>query len=169
MGEKEYTIAGYVTNPLSAVVKYGGGLEYRKRNLSYTFGYFKYTGAYFGAQYDAGMNFFLRNKWIHRNNDWIYQDFFYYRTIFGEAGYDGQKFAFLGQKEDRFAEKQAYGGLALGFGRRYHKGVFFVNIRGGVRAIYLGIDREIKSLYRLFYVTGPGSIVEVNFQFGIQL
>ncbi len=167
---KPYKIAVTFSNPASAMLKYGGGVEYRRYRTSHYFGYSKYSGAYFGKQYDWEFRFYFRKYWEHAINHWRYQDFYYFRSIMGDMGYDGQKFAVLGQKEDKFADLQFYAGSATGFGRRYHKGALFFSVKGGIRALALpGLDPEYKSLYRLFYFTGPGSIVEVNFQMGLQI
>lgn len=166
---KPYKLALTITNPASAMLKYGGGVEYRRGNRSYMLSYLKYTGAYYGKEYDAEYRLYFRKYMMHVKNKWIYQDFVYFRNIVGDMGYDGEKFAVLGQKEKKYADLQFYAGFAPGYGRRYHKGPLFFLCRAGIRAIAIPVDDKIKSLYRLFYFTGPGSIVEVNFQFGLQL
>lgn len=170
---KAYRLAFTLSNPASAMLKYGGGVEYIRYGgipTSYMVSYYKYTGAYFGTQYNAEYRFYARRVYEHRVNSWRYRGFFYVRSIVGSAGYDGQGFAILGQKEDKFAPEHAYGGGAVGIGRKYWKGNFFMNVRGGVKYVIIpGLDPIDRSLYRLFYVTGPGSIFEVNFQFGVQL
>ena len=167
---KPYILAIGITNPASAMLKVGGSVEDRRYRTSYLASYHIYTGAYFGKQYDAEWRWYFRKYMRHITNKWVYQDFFYFRSILGEMGYDGQKFAILGQKEDKFADPQFYLGSAPGYGRRYHKGALFFTIRSGIRVLTIpDLDEQYKSLYRLFYFTGPGSIVEVNFQAGIQL
>ncbi|MCF8449737.1 MAG: hypothetical protein K9G49_07695 [Taibaiella sp.] len=166
---KPYTIAITATNPLSAMIKYGGGIEFRRKRVAYLASYHKYVGAYYGTQYDFENRIYFRKQWMHIYNKWIYQDFFYFRTVVGDMAYDGEKFAVLGMKEKRYADPQFYAGFAPGYGRRHQKGAFFFTAKAGVRAMAIpALDKQIKSLYRLFYVTGPGSIIELNFQAGLQ-
>lgn len=174
---KPTTISVTVANPLDAMFKVGGGLEYRRGNRSYTASYYQYFGAYYGKMYDFEWRRYLRRQWEHIVNKWNYQDFFHIRSLYGKIGYDGTKFYPLNDIEKRYSDPVDYVGLAAGYGRRYNKGAFFLTVRGGLRApLLIGTEdantgnvttRYNKSLYRTFLVSGPGSILEFNLQIGI--
>lgn len=166
---KPYRVALNLTNPASAMSKYGVALEYRRDKWAYHVGRYWYTGVYQGKQcYDFGWKRFLRKQWEHEKNHWVYQDFFYWRVFFGESEYHPEKFKSLGLPNSLELLYNEYIGAAAGYGRRYQKGPFFIQVRGGLRGTFLGLPEEQKIFHRLFYVAGPGSVVEVNANFGVQ-
>jgi hypothetical protein len=166
---RPYQTALTLSNPGSAMSKFGAGLEYRRGRWAYFFNYNKYIGVYKGKMYDAGYKYYLKRQMRHIKNQWAFQDFFYVRSVIGEAEYQGGKFPFLGLPTAYELLYTEYIGLAGGFGRRYQKGIFFISVNAGLKATYLGVDEETKIYYRLFYVAGPGSVIEANANFGIQL
>lgn len=99
----------------------------------------------------------------------------------GSAAFNGDKLAVYGYPKNVYWPQdvevsrlhefgEVYLGGAAGYGRRYNHGPLFFAVRTGLRGTaIMDLEKDIKSLYRLFYVTGPGSIVELNFQFGLQL
>lgn len=166
---KPYTVALNVTNPASVMSKYGAALEYRRGRWAYHLGRYWYTGVYQGKQcYDFGWKRFNRKQWRHERNNWIYQDFWYLRLLVGESEYHPEKFEMLGLPRSLDLLQTAYFGGAFGYGRRYNKGPFFIQVRGGLRGTALGVAQEDRIFHRLFYVTGPGSVIEVNAHIGVQ-
>ena len=167
---KRYTIALTATNPLGAMNKYGGGIEFRFRNVAYMASYYKYISAYPGTTADLDMRIYLRKRWVYMPSNWSYQNYLYVRGIFGSAAFVGPNLKVLGYSNTDKCDDNAYVGGAAGIGRRFSKGAFFVTARAGLRYVALPeLEAENKHLYRLFYVTGPGSVLECNFQFGIQI
>lgn len=166
---KPYTIALEITNPAGAASKYGAALEYRRGKWAYHIGRYWYNGVYTGKQcYDFGWKRYFRRQWRHEKNNWVYQDFLQWRVFFGDAEYHPEKFEALGLPTSYELLYNEYIGASMGYGRRYQKGPFFISVRGGLRGTYLGLPEEQKIFHRLFYVSGPGSVVEVNGTFGVQ-
>ena len=167
---RRYTAALTLTNPLGVLNKYGGGIENRYGNIAYMFSYYKYIAAYPGTTMDLDIRVYLRKRWLYTRSNWSFQNFLYARGIFGDAGFDGPKLTILGYTNTTELLGQTYMGGAIGVGRRYSKSIFFATVRAGLRVVVLpDLLQEDKDTYRLFYVTGPGSILELNFQFGIQI
>ena len=168
---RRYTVALTVTNPLSATFKYGGGIENRFGNVAYMVTYNKYyKSLYQGEEMDLDVRVYLRKRWIYSRNNWSYQNFLYGRGIIGGAAFVGPNLTALGYENAAVLPEQAYLGGSMGIGRRYSKNIFFATVRAGLRVIVLpDLTSENKDFYRLFYVTGPGSVLELNFQFGIQI
>jgi hypothetical protein len=168
---RKYTAALTFTNPLSATFKYGGGVEHRFHNFAYMFTYNRYyKSLYPGVEIDLDIRIYLRKRYLWRRSGWSYQNFLYGRGIIGSAGFKGPNLTILGYTNKAELDEQFYSGGSMGFGRRFSKKIFFVTVRAGLRGIVLpDLQKEDKDLYRLFYVTGPGSVLELNFQFGIQI
>lgn len=166
---RSYSTALTLTNPASALSKYGVGIEYRRGNFGYITTYSKYIGYYQGKNYDAGMRFYMRRKWEHRKHKWGYEDFVYTKLTFGDALLVPNKYSFIGVSDPLENLYYEYIGAGGGYGRRYHRGIFFVTVKAGMKATYAGLAEEDKIYFRLFYLAGPGSVVEASANFGIQL
>lgn len=167
---RKYHLAVTASNPLSLTFKYGGGFETRFRNFAFMPTYFKYTGAYPGYQMNLEFRQYLRKRWLLTRHHFIYQNFIWLKGTAGVAGYDGPKLSVLGYDSKVELPFTDYYGVGAGIGRRYSKSVFFVTAKAGLKFCALPeLSQEDKNVYRLFYTTGPGSILEVQFQFGIQL
>ena len=167
---RPYRLALTLTNPLGVMNKYGGGLEYRFRNVSYMYTYYKYICAYSGTSMDLDIRVYLRKIRRVNYSKWTYQNFLYTRGILGDAAFEGPNLTVLGYSNPLSLPEHLYVGGAAGFGRRYSKGILFATVRAGLRGCVLpDISEEDKDYYRIFYATGPGSILELNFQFGIQI
>jgi len=168
---RRYHLALTATSPLSATFKYGGGLEDRWRNFAYMVSYNKYYHSlYPGTEMDLEFRVYLRKMWLNSRYGVIFQNFIYWRGIMGDAAYEGPNLTILGFNDKTELPDYLYYGGSAGIGRRYTKGVLFFTIRGGVRVIQLqDLPSEYKNYYRIFYFTGPGSILEANLQLGIQI
>lgn len=168
---RRYTVALTATNPLSATFKYGGGIENRYGNVAYMVTYNKYYKAlYKGDEMDLDIRVYLRKRWLYSRSHWSYQNFLYGRGILGSAGFVGPNLTIFGYENSTILPEQAYLGGSAGIGRRYSKSIFFATVRAGLRVCVLpDLTPENKDFYRLFYVTGPGSVLELNFQCGIQI
>ena len=168
---RRYHLALTLTSPLSGTFKYGIGLEDRWRNFAYMYSYVNYYhGLYPGTEQDLEIRVYLRKMWRNGRYNVLFQNFIYARGMAGTAGYDGSNVTIFGYNDKGILPATDYVGGSAGVGRRYNKGVLFVTIRGGVRVIELpDLPPPYKNSYRIFYFTGPGSILEANLQFGIQI
>ena len=168
---RRYHLALTLTSPLSATFKYGGGIEDRWGNFAYMFSYNKYhAGLYPGTEEDLEIRVYLRKRWINSRFNVTFQNFLYARGIWGESAYDGPNVTIFGYHDNNVLPANPYYGGSAGIGRRYSKGVLFFTLRGGVRIMELpGLPTEYKNSYRIFYFTGPGSILEANLQLGVQI
>ena len=165
---KPYRVALTLSNPLSGSFKYGGGWEHRYKNFSYFPSYYLYSGAYPGAQMDLDLRLYFRKFW-RMSTGWTYQHFMYVRGVYGACSFDGTKLSMLGFDPKVETDAYGYAGGAAGIGRRYVKGSFFITMKGGLKYVALqDMKKEDKNMFRLFYATGPGSILEFNIQLGIQ-
>ncbi len=166
-----YSRAITISNPLSSASKSGGGVEYRMGNIAYMVSYYAYRGAYPGLMTDIDLRLYLRKVMKHVTRKWYYQNFLYTRSFVGIAGFDSDKLGFMGYREGVYWYEKLYTGQALGYGRRYTSSIFFITVKAGLRATTFSLDPiepEARQYYRLFYATGPGSIIELNIQTGIQ-
>ncbi|MBX2904770.1 MAG: hypothetical protein KF744_01945 [Taibaiella sp.] len=166
---RPYSAALTLTNPTSVNSKYGFGVEYRRGRWAYCVNRFWNVGVYKGKSSDFGFKLYMRNQWRHQKNLWAYENFVYMRVLSGESLYQPEKFESLGLPTSFETLVYDYLGLSSGYGRRYQKGIFFISVRAGLKGTYMGLAEEDKIYHRLFYVSGPGSVLEVNGTFGIQL
>jgi len=164
----QYTLGLAISNPLSVMSKYGGELEYKKSQWSYTFGFYKRVGFYQGKQYDVGLRYYMNKEWRHIRNKWTRRDFFYSKLLVGGAEYRPTQYTYIGLPLAYDLVYYEYIGISSGIGRKYHHGPFFISVKGGLKATYLGLEEEDKLYYRLFHITGPGAIAEVNLNLGIE-
>ncbi len=166
---RKYNIAWTFSNPLSASTKYGGGVEHRWGNFSYMASSYIYKGgAYPGAMLDLDMRVYMRKRWQVGRSKWTYQEFVYWREFAGLAGFDSDKLWMAGHPKGIYREGYFYYGGSAGWGRRYSRGPFFATMKVGLRGTkFEEMPQEDKFLYKLFYATGPGSILELNFQWGV--
>ena len=169
-GKRRYHIAAHVTNPLGAGSKGGGGLEFRNKDYSYYAQYTKFWGGYPGTQYMVEYDKFIPS----RSN----QEFFIFlKGYSGDATFDNKKLSLFGQTDEIIVGPRTYGGGGFGFGRRTHKKVLYYDWRVGVKYTALTpidsgndvLDKAMNAMFRLFYFTGPGSILDVHFTCGLQL
>jgi hypothetical protein len=168
---RRYTVALTATNPLSATFKYGGGIENRYGNVAYMVTYNKYyKSLYPGDEMDLDIRVYLRKRWWYPRSNWIFQNFLYARGIIGSAGFEGPNLTVLGYNNKGELPATDYMGGSMGIGRRYSKGVLFATVRAGLRVCVLpDLTVDERDFYRIFYLTGPGSLLELNFQCGLQI
>lgn len=168
-----YRTAITLSNPLS-LNKSGGGVEHRLGNFSYMGSTYIYRGAYPGISTDLELRKYARKHYKHHRTKWTYQNFGYWRPLLvGIAAFDSDKLGMMGYPEHIYWYEKGYVGSSMGWGRRYSRGMFFWSIKAGLRFTSFAaaadpIESEAVHLYKLFYATGPGSVFELNFHFGIQ-
>lgn len=165
---RKYVLSVTLTNPATAMIKMGGGIEYHKYWKSYQVLYTMYMGAYYGKQVEAEWRKYTKYEREHKRNDWRYRDFLYIREVTGRISYDGNKFSPLNQKEDVQVGERDYIGIGLGYGRKYTYNNFFVTVKGGLKGtVFLNLIDNDKQSFRQAYVIGPANIIEFNVQMGL--
>jgi hypothetical protein len=159
----EKGIAIHFTNPISVLSKIGIMAEYKLGvQRSVMFSYTSYRGYFPGYQVAAAYRQYFQ-RWSNRDNI-RHENFMYVRAGVGNSDYtppdwlkDGEAYVAPGD----------YFFVGCGIGRHYNFGAFFLESILGVK--YSGVPVPIANYNeRIFYVTGPGAIVEINFNFGFQ-
>ncbi len=160
---KPYNFSVQMTNPLSVLSKVGLVLEFRGGQESLNLGLTNNMYAYKGVQYKMEYQHYIRT--IYRN-----EYFWYIKGIGGNAEYIADKLGTFGDKSKRNAGPADYYGGGAGFGRRFNFNHWFISMNGGLKYVFLpeNFRDENKELFRVFYATGPGSIIDLNFRFGYQ-
>lgn len=166
-----YHISLQITNPLSLMSKYGGLLETRVGQSSVGLGYTLYNGAYQGAQYKVE---YMRFKRIFGSMDYrkkYSENFWYVKALGGDAKYESKALETFGNKSDISLPSKTYIAAGAGVGKRFTMNHFCISINLGLKIAYFTdkIDDNVKEQYNLFYATGPGSIIDLNFRLGYQL
>ena len=160
----QYNLSLMGTNPLGILSKEGGALEFRTGKSSFMIAVTNYTGVYEGKQYR-----FEYQKYFHTK---LSDNFFWYiKAGGGQSTYNGKALSFLDDKSTGATPVPVdyYLGGA-GFGRRVVYKHFCLSFTLGLKYSNLPADMsdENKESYRLFYATGPGSIIDANIRFGFQ-
>jgi hypothetical protein len=148
----DYQLALHFTSPLSLLSKFGGKLEARGGNISLLFGATKYYGSFPGNQFSMDVRRYLDIGRGQRG-----QNYFYAKGLFGHEEYanDG---ILIGA-----AESDYYGG-GFGVGRHISFGSFFIDLNAGGKYVRI-TDPWISPI---FFLTGPGAMVDIHFNFGFQ-
>lgn len=164
-GRRHYFIALRASNPLGMMSKVGGGLEFRMRSVSFMPTYYTYYGAYPSTLIGIEYNIFLRTRTKH-------EYYFYAKAEGGNTSYDRSKLTYFNYSgNDLSIKSNSCAGGGVGFGKRFNFNVFFLAVSGGFKYLAFNppLNTNDQNLYRLFYLTGPGAIVDVHLQFGLQL
>jgi len=159
-----YSIAFHFSNPLGILSKYGGGLEYRFHGTSVLYDYYKYNAVFPGIQQTVQLQFFLRSRTRH-------ELFLYVKGVAGDASYDGSQLGFLNYNTTIILPDQSYFGGGGGIGKRFNFNHLFLVLSGGFKVCVptsSDFDTDQKNLYKLFYETGPGAVLDLHLQFGFQ-
>ncbi len=155
----EKGLSFHFSSPLGLLSKGGVMVEYRMGVMqSVFFGYTRYWGYFPGYQAYAGYR--------HYYETWRRHDpFFYVKAGIGNAGYEPAEW--LNNGKEKYVAPGDYAFAGAGIGRHYNFGAGFIEFMLGVK--YSAVPRPIDNYNeRIFYVTGPGAIVEFNFNYGFQ-
>jgi hypothetical protein len=157
--EKGFLI--HFTSPLSLFSKAGVMVEYKVGvQRSIMFGYTNYWGYFPGYQGYAVFRQYL-NTWRHSRHE----NFLYVKGGVGHADYKPADWLVESGQTFKAPGDYFFGGA--GFGRHFNFGHFFMESVVGLK--YTGVPDAIDDYNeRIFYVTGPGAIVEASFNFGVQ-
>jgi hypothetical protein len=152
-----------ITNPLSGASKAGGMLEIRLTQSSFNLGYTQYLGVYAGKQYRFEYQKYIKTR---LRNEY----YWYLKAGGGTAQYDASKLEMLGNKTKAIIGPVDYYYAGAGVGRRFNLNHFVICLNAGLKYSKLPPDfsEENWQEYRLFYATGPGSILDLNAKFGYQ-
>ena len=159
-----YNVAIMITSPLSAASKQGGMLEIRGGNSAFLIGLTNYSGVYKGKAYKLEYHNYFRNR--------ISDNFFWYLKVGGgQSTYNPTAFSLLDDKTNALQVPYDYYFGGAGFGRRYTRGKHLcLTLSLGLKYTALPEDMsdEQKDNYRIFYATGPGSVIDANIRIGYQ-
>ncbi|NDC42034.1 MAG: hypothetical protein EBZ77_10875 [Chitinophagia bacterium] len=102
---------------------------------------------------------------IYRN-----ETFAYVKLASGNAQYESNKLSILGEDRDFKVGPVDYTGGGIGMGRRWNLNHFCIVFNGGLKYVALpqNLSDENRKHFDLFYGTGPGSIIDLNFKIGYQ-
>lgn len=161
--DNKYNVAIMITNPLGMYTKIGGGLELRYRQSSVVITGVNYSGVYAGKQYRFEYQKYIRT---YKKNE----TFWYIKVCGGDATYDGDKLSLLDDKSKIKIGPEKYIGGGAGLGRRLNYNHFFLMFNFGLKYVAFPPDfpDESSEKFRLFYATGPGSIIDCNLRLGLQ-
>lgn len=164
-----YKLALHLTNPLGAMSKGGAILESRLGSITQLVGYTQYWGAFEGKQTFYEFHKYFKSEKPH-------QYYMYVRGLAGEMTFNNEKLKLLGHTQEIVIGPKAYIGGAIGAGKRYNYNVLFFRWHLGLKACLVSLDKAdddyekaMNSMFRLFYFTGPGSIIDAGIHFGIQI
>jgi hypothetical protein len=147
----------HVFNPLALFQKAGLKLEYRTNKIGFLVSGIQYYGnwpRYPGTQAAFETRFYkdaVANK----------EDYLFGKIIGGfQQAVDASGDGFLRRQE---VEAGNYYGLGMGVGRRLNFNHFFFDMHGGLKYTLSDVKQQ-----NAFYITGPGSILDVHFMIGLQ-
>lgn len=160
---KKYTAAVMITNPLGMYTKIGGGVEIRVRQTAVIISGVNYSGVYEGKQYRFEVNKYIKTT---KTNE----SYWYAKICGGDATYNPDKLTFLSDNSKTTVGPVNYIGGGIGLGRRINIKHFFLLMNFGLKYIDLPSDLsdEKAEKFRLFYATGPGSVLDCNLRLGYQ-
>lgn len=161
--QKRYNAAVWITNPISLYTKIGGGIEIRYHQCGWIAGGTSYMGIYTGKQFRFEFNKYIKT---YKKNE----SFWYVKICGGDATYDPTKLSLLNDNSKTTIGPTNYIGGGGGWGRRINVNHFFLMFNLGLKYVAFAPDfpDESSQRFRLFYATGPGSIVDCNLRLGLQ-
>ena len=160
--------AVYLSNPLGVLSKAGVKFEYRL-NLqnALLLGYDQYWGFFPG--YQAAFEY--RMYFTDRSRTSSSENFIYGKAGMGFADYtennDHPQLSILGDGRNNYDAPGTYVFGGGGVGRHFNFGRFFMDINAGLKFAEVTSPPAVYNEH-LFYLTGPGSLVDINFHFGVQ-
>lgn len=147
----------HVFNPISLFQKAGVKLEYRTTKLGLLISGKQYYGNW--PRY-PGTQLALEAR-LYKTPQGRKEDFVYGKIIGGhQQAVNASGDGFLRRQQ---VDAGDYYGAGIGVGRRINFNHFFFEMNGGLKYIYSDVNQE-----NVFYITGPGSILDVHFCIGIQ-
>jgi hypothetical protein len=148
----------HLSNPLVLLAKAGLKVEYRTDKTGYLLmGKLYYGGLprYPGEKVEA----IVRNYWNLEGSR--HENFFYGKLVAGHLqNYDGSGSGFT--RIQNVPESNYYG-VGVGVGRHYNFDRYFFEVIAGLKYVKPDVSQEAP-----FYISGPGSVIDLNFTVGIQ-
>lgn len=161
----------HFTSPLGLLSKAGVKAEYRfNPQNSLLAGINGYYGFYPGYQAALEYRHYFHKKPKEKAENFIYGKLGVGRSEFSNDGPFGLWGPYYSTQYNSYYGYSETKDLLLagaGVGRHFNFGAFFMEINGGLKATLMdpiGIDDN----YRMFYITGPGAILDLHFNFGFQ-
>lgn len=157
---QDYKVGIHMYNPLAYFQKTGFKVEYRYKTLGVLLGGIQYYGTtprYPGSQGSLEGRYYWKNP-----NSAVGNEKFLQAKLF----IGNQKFSpALGDGFFRTQEVPAgkYYGLGLGMGKHRSFGHFFLDVHAGLKVTISEVPQD-----RVFYTTGPASVLDLHFNIGFQ-
>lgn len=149
----------HISNPLGMYHKAGLKLEYRTNRIGVLImgaKYYGYFPRYPGEQGGGEIRLYAKNEDQKR-----YENFLYTTVLVGHLDYfagSGEGFNYV-----RAVPESNYYALGAGWGRHYNYNRFFIDINAGLKFAVPDVKQEIA-----FYMTGPGSYIDLHINLGFQ-
>ena len=152
-----------LTNPISGASKIGGTVEMRIGGSALAVSFTDFIAAYQGKQYK-----FEYRKYIPTNRRNEY--YWYLKAYGGEVTYHSEKLPLVGDETGTLIGPINYYGGGAGVGRRFNFNHIVILMNAGLKYTSLpeNLPDESRESFRIFYATGPGSILDLNFKIGYQ-
>ena len=156
----------YLTSPTGILSKGGIKAEYRL-NLQHALllGYTQYWGYFPGYQGNFEYRIYFETRKSNSEN------FIYAKAGLGYAGYmsktDYNQVTIFGDNRSDDAAPGTYVLGGGGIGRHINFNWFFIELNAGLKFAQVIGQPHVYNEH-LFYLSGPGSIADFNFHFGIQ-
>jgi hypothetical protein len=150
----------HLSSPLGLINKFGCKVEYRWGNMGVLAGATVY--AQYGIPLTPGaMGTIECRRYGKKRESGRGENFFYIKGLAGHQQYNpGHGDGFLSAAEVPAA---TYYGLGAGVGRHINFNWFFIELSTGAKYVYSDVPQP-----DFFYITGPGAIFDLHFNFGFQ-
>jgi len=160
LGQKP-SLAIHVSNPLGFFNKAGIKLEYQRNRFGILIGAARYFDNF--VPHYPGNQFLLESRWYQsqdstRNG----RGFLYSKLLAGHLRY--RPFSGSGFTAIQEVPEADYWGFGFGVGKKFTFGIFFLELSTGAKIVFPSAGQK-----NAFYVTGPGSVLDLKFNFGLQL
>ena len=160
VAKQRSTFAVHLSNPLGYFNKAGIKLEYQRNRFGFLLGAAKYFDIivphYPGSQFMAEGRLYQKLDSNQKS-----RNFFYSKVLAGHLRY--RPFTGSGFTAIQEVPESDYWGFGVGVGKKVAIKNFFFEINTGAKIVFPSVAQKLA-----FYVTGPGSIIDLHFNFGLQ-
>lgn len=160
LSSQKPTYVIHLSNPIGLLNKVGGKFEMKTDHMGFLISANKYFDLIVPHYPGVQMGLEWRSYSVKSLN--TKKETFYYSKLIGGHQY------FRQQSGDGFSNikevpESYYYGLGVGIGKHYNFNHFFLEINGGIKGVLSTVKQE-----PAFYITGPGSFIDLHLNFGYQ-
>lgn len=156
---QKHKTAIHIYNPIGMFQKAGAKLEYRTNTIGFLIMGIKYYGSlpkYPGTQAGLELRLYSKNEDTKKHENFFYSKFFGGHQDYSAGEGDG----FTRKQE---VPESDYYGLGAGWGRHFNFNHFFIDFNTGLKYTISNPKQNTA-----FYLTGPGSYLDLHFNLGYQ-